>query len=454
MTFMSKKHARYLGLAVVLMTALLMATTVGAAEKSIVYALGNNNGFLQFPVLAYLIHGNELIPADTAWLDMGEAGGPVGLMADPVHKKLYIAHHHNNTLATLNSETFESIGLSLFNETQDLAGMDIDLERGLMYIANRETTNLYVYNSSDLSLVNTWALSNCNGAFGVSVSDGVVFVGDGSNTLRYYDADNGTELGGLATTEGSVATALNGGKFAYTTMGRFTNTLTQISLADEVENTLELGGIAKGLTVNDDSNLIYVLTGFGDLSNTGLRVIDGDTMTELAFHPFGDGTWSPTDVVASTGDFGHSVKLQASTDDVFTPGYTVEYQVTFTNNFDAAIHMLPAEVIYDNEVLELVSSDPAMDAANGWTNLIGDADLDLDASMTAHLTFKVLDDETESYVIVKTEGAVDADGNVVSGTAGRDNFEVKSGDADDADDDEEPAAADEDSDSDEGGCGC
>ncbi len=458
MTFTSNKNARRMGFVFALLASvLLVAGSVGdakAAEKSVVYALGNNNGFLQFPVLAYLVNGDELILADTAWLDMGDMGGPVGLMADPVNKKIYIAHHHNNTLATVHTETLEPLGLSLFNEAQDLAGMDIDLERGLLYVANRETTDMFVYNSADLSLVNTLALGNCQGAFGVSVNDGVLFVGDASNTLRYYDAENGSELGGLTTTEASVATALKGSEFAYTTMGQFSNTLTQIELTDNTERMMDLGAIAKGLTVNDDRNLAYVLTGFGDLNNTGIRVIDGDAMAELAFYPFGDGTWSPTDVVASSGDFGNSIKVKASSDEAYAPGDTVSYEVAFTNNFDSAIHVMPAEIIFDNTVLELVSSDPAMDNGNGWTNLIGDADLALDASFSINLTFKALDNETDGYIIVKTENAMDEDGNALTGVAGRDSFEVKSADADDDDDDEPTPNADEDSDSDEGGCGC
>jgi len=436
---------------------LIVPNPASAEDRTVVYAIGDNNGFLQYPVLAYLIHDQELIEADTLWMEMGAQGGPVGILADPENKRVYLAHHHYNELAQIHAETFEPLGMATFLEAHDLAGMDIDLENGLLYVANREGHEVFVYNASDLTIVDTWTLTNCGGAFGIAVHDGIMYVGDGSNTVHYYDVGDGSELGSYETTDPSVATALKGSQYAFTTMGRASNSLMRYDLANEVESVLELGGIAKGVTVNPDAGLVYVLTGFGDLSDTGIRVVNGETMTELAFYPFGDGNWSPTDVTATYGDFGRSISIQTIShpEGVVPAGDEVTFRISFTNYFETSIKTLPVEFIYDETALEFVSSDPPMDEGTvGWTDLSEafGGDLAPEAAFTVDVTFKAAALEGATSLIVKSADAVDEADNELSGTAGRKAIEVGGGQADD-DDDDVPADKDDGDDS-EGACGC
>ncbi|MCC6157563.1 MAG: DUF11 domain-containing protein [Deltaproteobacteria bacterium] len=358
------------------------AATAGAqsvpSEPRVVYALGNVNATFAYPVNVFLIWDDELIPAETLLIDPEDEFEPVGITVDSLNKRVFIAPEHGDALGVLNAENGELLSPFTIESAGGLAGLEVVENQGDFYVADLTDYDMFVYDLETLDRIDEWVVSGGSAAFGVAVSSGLLYLGNGSNVVPIYNVYTHEQVGDFEIAD--MALAIDVWEMdpprVFTSPGFTTNFVTRYDLGTGVETQLDLGTIAKGLAVNSDAGLLYQLAGSGILPETSLRVIDAETLTELSSHPLGDGTWSPTDVKIGSNSFGRrvAVDLIGVTERVFDSGQTVTFEIIVTNDADSAIETMPFEVLFHSDTLTYVSATPASDASDPagsvtWTDI-------------------------------------------------------------------------------------
>lgn len=410
------------------------------SEPRVVYALGNVNATFAYPVNVFLIWDDELIPAETLWIDPDDEFEPVGIAVDSLNKRVFVAPEQGDALGVMNAETGELLSPFGIDGAGGLAGLEVDERQGKFYVADLTDYDMFVYDLATLDRIDAWVVGGGSAAFGVAVSDGLLYLGNGSNVVPIYNVYTHDQVGSFEITDMALAIdvwATNPPR-VFTSPGFTTNFITRYDLGTDVETQLDLGTVAKGLAVNSDAGLLYQLAGSGLLPETSLRVIDAETLTELSSHPLGDGTWSPSDVKIGSNSFGRRVKVDliGVTDRVFDSGQTVTFEIIVTNDADAAIDTMPFEVLFHSDMLTYVGSTPASDASDpggsvSWTdmtasqgeNLAPGESFTIIAEFTANVPPGCAGSEGD-MVIARMVGASLAGGGTVEDSAGSTRFAV------------------------------
>ncbi|MCL4235327.1 MAG: hypothetical protein KJ042_12505 [Deltaproteobacteria bacterium] len=430
--------------AAVLALVFLFAGAAGAqsvpSEPRVVYALGNVNATFAYPVNVFLIWDDELIPAETLWIDPDDEFEPVGITVDSLNKRLFVAPEHGDALGVLNAENGDPLSPFTIEDAGGLAGLEVVERQGDFYVADLTDYDIFVYELATLDRVDQWVVSGGVAAFGVAVSDGLLYLGNGSSVVPIYNVYTHEQVGDFEISDTALAIDVweTYPPRVFTSPGYTTNFITRYDLGTDTETQFDLGTVAKGLAVNSDAGLLYQLAGGGPLPETGLRVIDAETLTELSSHPLGDGTWSPTDVKIGSNSLGRrmAVFLIGVTERFFTAGQTVTVEVIVTNDSDAAIDTMPFEVLHHTDTLTFVDATPSADASDPagsvtWTdmtasqgeNLAPGESFTIIVEFTAQVPAGCAGSEGD-MVIARMVGASLAGGGTVEDSAGSTRFAV------------------------------
>ncbi len=438
---MIRVHSRFMAA-----VALLVLCATGAAAQSVpseprvVYALGNVNATFAYPVNVFLIWDDELIPAETLWIDPDDEFEPVGIAVDSLNRRVFVAPEHGDALGVIDAENGDLLSPFTIDGAGGLAGLEVVERQGDFYVADLTDYDMFVYDLETLDRTDEWVVSGGSAAFGVAVSGGLLYLGNGSNVVPIYNVYTHEQVGDFEITDMALAIDVweTDPPRVFTSPGFTTNFVTRYDLGTDVETQLDLGTIAKGLVVNSDAGLVYQLAGSGSLPETSLRVIDAETLTELSSLPLGDGTWSPTDVKLGSNSFGRrvAVDLIGVTERVFESGQTVTVEIIVTNDADASIAAMPLEVLFHNDMLTYVGATPASDASDpagsvSWTDITSSEGEDLAPGES----FTVLVEFTAQVppgcagiegdiVIARMVGASLAGGGTVEDSAGSTRFAV------------------------------
>jgi len=366
-------------------------------EKRTLYVIGSHSGFISFPLMAWIIVGDDIYLADT-WQARTHDTGAGGLAVDETNENLFVSYEGYGGLEVFDARDATPLGTITLFGTTNLAGIVVHQDRGELYVVDRGQTTVYVFDTTNFNLLDQWTLTNTAGAWGLDLLGDWLFVTDTSNTIRYYDITTKSEVGSF--TQGPPAVGIVVADYpepvVYTgaSIGANSNFVTQYFLNSGVENHLNIGNDVKGLSLNPALDMLYISTG------NKVMVIDTAAFAILRTKNLSF-TWSPCDVLASFVPFGGTVKKTCSShpNGKILKGQTVVFNVAIQNRHPLPIHEMKVQDDYDTTQLTFVSANPPTDDNNddgvlNWSDVIGQLGADLQTGEWAEIevTFTALED--------------------------------------------------------------
>ena len=395
---------RGLLIALIALIVLLSAGIEAAAqtpplEKRTLFMIGHHQNMnpFKFPLMAYVIVGDDLYHADT-WNATDHGIGAVGLAIDENNENLFVSYESHNGVEVFDARTATPLGSIILYGTTNLAGMVVHQDRGQLFVVDRGMPTVYVFDTTNFNQVDSWVLPSGNGPYGLDLMDNWLFVGDGSTTVRWYDIDTGLEVGsftqnvpavGVAVTDWPELTVYSA-EYPFGTSAAFTKYLVNSG----IEQIMRPGNDTKGVSINPALQTAYVSV------DNKLMVIDTETMTIMATKQL-NFLWSPCDTLTSFVPFGGTVKKTSPShpNGNIYKGDTVEFKVSIQNRHDRPIHVLPVTDEYDTSQLTFVSADPATDDNNNdgvldWSDVIAQVGQDLPTGdwVDIEVTFEAIQD--------------------------------------------------------------
>lgn len=344
-------------------------------EKRTVYVIGNIMGIINFPLLAYIVVDDDIYYADT-WFAKARDSGPVGLAVDETNENLFVSYELGDTIEVFGARDASPLGSIFLYGTSDLAGMVVHQDRGQLFVVDRGQQNVFVFDTTTFTQVDSWILPNGSGAWGIDLLGDDLYVADSTNTVHWYNIDSHAEVGSFTQPMPAIGIAVTD----YPTHLVFTTAFTGTSSLSPylhkydvqlgVEDHLQLGSDIKGVTLNPALELAYVV------SDSRLNVVDFTTMSTLITKQL-NFTWSPTDTLATFIPFHGTVKKTCTShpNGKIYKGDQVVFNVAIQNRHNRPIHVLPVTDTYDNTQLHFVSSDPPANDSNDdgqldWSDII------------------------------------------------------------------------------------
>jgi len=385
-------------------------------EKYTVYVVASMN-LNPFPLQAYLINGDQIIPAEE-WLTPRRDGGPVGLAVDDDNSRLYISYEFSGVVDVFNARTLVPVddpgnpGNPLqitLPGASNVAGMVVSELRSRLYAVDRYNSQLYVYDSNNYTrvLAEEFTLTGSS-PFGIDVWGNTIYVTSGNNTIRYYSLTTQTLLGSFTISDsGAMAITVDGSDSSNvlvfttrTTQSTFNGTLTKYNINTSTESTVALGADGRGVSVHPTLGLIYVACSESVVGTEAtIRVYDQATLALVDSELMGTGSsWTSSDVVASRIQFGGSVSKTCTSHPGgdANVGDTVTFDIEITNSSTAAIDVLPLEDTYDITYLQFLSAsvapdDTVNDGQINWSDLTTHfGNVAVDGSVTVTVNFRAL----------------------------------------------------------------
>ena len=206
--------------------------------------------------------------------------GAVGLAIDSDAAKLFVTFESSNQIRVVDARTMDDLGLTTAPGSSDLAGIAYDHEKVLLYVVDRDTSNLYVYDwdAANNVLTNTvtsgnfLTLEGCANAFGLAFDEDedLLYVSDASTTIHYYDTTNiptsgiFTRTGTVTGTIAAIGIAVDFSDYLYYGAG-FTGDyyLERYDLTSTAKISVQVAtdyGVV-GVAVDQDTGLVYITTG-------------------------------------------------------------------------------------------------------------------------------------------------------------------------------------------------
>ncbi len=411
---------------------LLLAATcyaqTPADDVRTLFAITHQSSFGTFPLTIWGVDGSTI-----NWV--GElnpntrGSGPISLGVDAAHEHLFITVEDSNKLDVINALSGERLNQITLSGTSDLAGIDVLESRGQLFVVDRQQMDIFVFDTTTYNSVDHWILPTGSGAFDISVEenvdgDDVIFVSDGTPTVRWYDIDTHAQVGAATFTANCIGMAVDNTQSSpliFTVahdpgvddpFPEDHNYLQRYNVGNDQETRHQMDTSARGLEVNENERLVYATLGSYSIFPTrpsSVRVFNADTLVELfKYEITGCGLLPcvPTGIAASRLAFGtrFEKELTSHPGGQFNTGEEVVFTVTITNESSSSIHILPLEDEYDTSHLEYLSSNPASDNNNddgtiNWSNLITDigSDLGPDESTDVEIHFRARGD-CEDYM--------------------------------------------------------
>jgi hypothetical protein len=363
-----------------------------------IFMIGDiDNTFANYPILVYLINGNQLILADQ-WSAREEGIGPVGLAVDEVRERLFVSYESHDGVDVYNARNMRFISEIPLANTSDLAGMDVYVNGDRLLVVDRNSPTLFEFDLTTYALLDQWTLPNIEGAVGIDTAGDTLYVTvstynsgtglyDRSNEVHYYDLTTQLELGVITLQRDAVGISVT--DFPETTIyttGHFSHDyLSQYYLSSGIETTVDLDDGGKGVTVDAVGGHVYAVKGYGGpilltpraewgglqvVSTTSMQVQNTYLSPGLLNKP------SPTDAVASTIPFGGTVskELTSHPSGIIQDGDNVVFEITIENRHTRAIRKLPIKDTYNKLHLTYSHSVPASndninDGQIDWSDL-------------------------------------------------------------------------------------
>ena len=417
-----------------------------------VFCIGNVNTIGTYPLNAFSVNDNELLLAET-WRAQPHGVGPVGLAVDPIAEHLYVTYEGENFIEAFDARDATPLTTINLAGTANLAGIDVRVGDGLLYVVDRGQTTLWVFDSDTFLPVENWPLSGLggSGAFDLEVIehwDGrdVIFVSNGAPDVHYYDLDTQEHLGhydmsreaASMTVDNSSGTPVVFAAAAASGTPSGHSFLLKYDVATDTTDQINLGGNGRGVSVNPPLGLVYVSVGV--LLAGNIRVYDQETLTEQNRYSL---QGSPTDTESSQLAFGSSVKKEIINESAnavngpgeFDQGEDIIFEITLTNKRDVDIHFMPLTDIYDITQLTYISStleplDSNDDGELDWTDMIAviGHDLGFEEEYTFEVTFRAEPDECERFVngtnIMQMHDAIDARDEAIEDASGTADYKI------------------------------
>jgi uncharacterized repeat protein (TIGR01451 family) len=300
--------------------------------------------------------------------------GAVGLAIDSDSGYLFVTYEDSDVIQLINARTMTDEGITIAPDATNLAGIVYDHEKELLYCVDRRTRTLYVYNWDPNSATLTHApdspirLEEWPSAYGIALDeiDGLLYVASASNTIYVYSTSDWSLVRTIPVSRLAISVAvdvMNG--FLYSGGGYAGNYyLTQYHLATDTEKEVQVepdAGVI-GLGVDTDTGLVYMSTGI-DINPGG----DNLLVYDKSFNQIGiiNAIGNPTGLVIPGKDIGynpHNLKKILIDGAVGTTplgkiesvgaGHTMTYGICFDNNNDytatdvVIVDTLPEEVSF------------------------------------------------------------------------------------------------------------
>ncbi len=366
-------------------------------EKRTVFVIGHINAIFNFPLMAWVIVDDDIFLAET-WNSINRDGGPVGLAVDENNENLFVSYEFGDTIEVFDARDATPLGSITLWGTSDLAGMVVHQDRGHLYVVDRATPNVFVFDTTTFAPVDQWILPTGNGAWGIDLLGDQLFVADGSFVVRYYDIDTHLEAGSMNQTLPAVSIAVTDypENLVYTAAINAASSpfLNKYYMTSGVEERVTVGNKVKGVTINPALELAYVV------ADNKIHVVDSDAMAVLYTKNL-NFTWSPTDTLATFIPFGGTVQKTCTShpNGKFRKDETAVFEVAIQNRHPLPIHEMKVQDVYDNTQLHFVSSNPPADDSNDdgqidWADIISQVGADLDTGewLTIEVTFDVIEE--------------------------------------------------------------
>ena len=261
----------------IIITAMVLMTvfTGAAAAKSLYLIAEHHTG--QFD--AWKIESNGTATYQATYM-LSHVTWPSGVAIDESSVTLFITEEGSNTIELVDATTMTSLGSTTAPGASNLAGIEADDAKDIVYTVERWTDNLFVYDWNPVAKTLTLQagpmdLQNCaQGAMGIALDDttGILWVADSSSGMvRGYNVTTWNEVQTFTPSQIPCDVAVdkqNG--FLYTTApdgscsagAGGSNILVKINITTGTETNVSLGNHGSmGVAVDCDTGLVYVTGG-------------------------------------------------------------------------------------------------------------------------------------------------------------------------------------------------
>ncbi len=423
-----------------------------------VFSIGNvSSSFMDtYPIIAFSVNGTELIRADT-FHPTHHGVGPVGLAVDPVAEHLYATYESEGFLEAFDARDATPLTTITLTGTTNLAGIDVRVGEGLLYVIDRRQTTLWVFDSDTFQPVENWTLEDLGGGGTYDLEvvehwDGkdVIFVSNGFPEVHTYDLDTHEALDVYTMSNSAASMTVDNHRDAPIIFAAATSNgtpgghafLLKYDVATGQQDQVNVGnGDGRGVSVNSGESLVYLNVNTSAIFNpNSIRVYDQDTLTELHSYSL---PGSSTDNEASQLAFGSTVKkeiINASANPInganeFDAGEEIIFEISLTNNREVDIHILPVTDLYDLTQLDFVSAtvapvDTTDDGEIDWTDMITTIghDMAFEEVFTFEVTFLANPDDCQRFVngtnILQTHDIIDARDEPVEDSSGSVDYKI------------------------------
>ncbi|MCG7847565.1 MAG: hypothetical protein MIO93_00085, partial [ANME-2 cluster archaeon] len=321
------KHKSILRIGVIL--AVICIAMAGTASAKSLYVIADINAPSLgpgIPVEAYNINPSGTLSYQTTQHVANIGGGAVGIGIDTDSEMLFITSEFSNVLQKIDAVTFVSQGTQTCIGANNLAGIVVDQDKGLVYTVDRGTSDLYIYDVATFTPVATVTLTNAR-AWGIALDEtaDLLYVASNSKTIRYYDTATWTEQGTISVTPTVIGVAVDATNGYVYSGGMSSSLLSKYDGVTETTITCS-GGYPIGFAVDPATNNLYVTTTSGD----ELMAYDSNLIELQSISFNGD----PTGLcIPGKGDTGVNKLNLEKTDGVTTvlQGGQLTYTITFDN---------------------------------------------------------------------------------------------------------------------------
>jgi uncharacterized repeat protein (TIGR01451 family) len=233
------------------------------------------------PIQSYDVQENQLVYQATNQIP---SGGAVGIAIDSKSSTLFVTYESQGTIQLIDAIKMEKIGITTAPKAKNLAGIDFDETKNLLYTVDRNTNLLYVYEwnswSKQLLILENapFQLSNLSDAFGLAIDNKnqLIYVADcNGNAIRSYKTDNYSMVEAINVSHKPIGIDIDiRNQLLYSGSGFYSTYLSQYNLSTKEEMKIDLSTTnIMGIAVDQETGRIYVTTG---QNNDSLRIYNSD----------------------------------------------------------------------------------------------------------------------------------------------------------------------------------
>ncbi len=254
-------------------------TTSNGAPATTLYVIADNAGNPNL-LEAYTVEADGTLTYgmtyNIPWVS--GANGAVGTALDTVNDKLFVTFEFVGDVYIFDANTFAPNG-SISTPAGDLAGAFVDENQGYLYVAERQGSNIYVYDTTTNAYITTYNIGL--GIYGMAFdhNNNKIYVTAYSNIVYEYDtAMNPLNTYVLPTTNVGIAVDSTNPAdvYLYTTGWYGSSALTKYRINDATTSQTAINNPA-GVAVHPNGGYVYVTTGY----TYSLKAFDTATLTEI-----------------------------------------------------------------------------------------------------------------------------------------------------------------------------